>query len=155
MTKLLASALALVAASLSVAACSTSPQFDIASTPLSGTVGGTPWTFQVGATDAFLSEGSDDFFATFYASSYTPCVDSEPSGPHLIVAVPKAPGDYDMSLARNMTFIGSDDRNLIAIDGRIVIDSVTATTVVGGLHGTYDGSNEVNGRFQLAICPGR
>lgn len=152
MTKLLACAAILTG--LSAAACSSSSSdIDIAATPLAGSVGGTPWTFRVGATDAFLSRDSTEFFATFYAASYTPCVDSEPSGPHLIVAVPKAPGDYDMNLSRNMTFIGSDDRNLIAIDGRIVIDSVTATTVTGGLHGTYDGSNEVNGQFQIAICP--
>jgi hypothetical protein len=30
---------------------------------------------------------------------------------------------------------------------------VTATTVTGGLHGIYDGGNEVNGRFQISICP--
>ena len=39
--------------------------------PLTGMVYGQPWTFQAGGTDAFLSEGDDNFFATFYASAFT------------------------------------------------------------------------------------
>ena len=149
MTKLI-----LLVVAVSAAACSaSSSSVDIASSPLAGSVGGKAWSFQVGATDAFLSEGDPNFFATFYASSYTPCVDIEPSGPHLIVAVPKKVGDYDLDFALNMTFVDANSNNLIATDGRIVIDSVSSTTVTGGLHGIYDGNNEVNGRFQISICP--
>jgi hypothetical protein len=151
MTKLLAS---VVLSIVPIAACSTSSsKVDIASSPLSGTVDGMPWTFQVGATNAFLSDGDPNFFATFHAASYMPCVDIEPAGPHLIVSVPKQPGDYDFDLSLNMTFVGNNDENRIATDGRIVVDSVTATTVTGGLHGTFDAGNEVNGRFQISICP--
>lgn len=58
-----------------------------------------------------------------------------------------------MSLSRNMTFVVGDSDNLIATNGRIVVDEVTATTVKGGLVASYDGSNEVNGRFEVTICP--
>ncbi len=143
MTKLL------VASTLLFAACGGE---DIVSTPLAGQVDGQPWTFVAGHTSAFLSEGEDDFFATLYASSFTPCGFSEPGGNHLIVSIPKTPGDYDMGFGRNMTFVVGDSDNLVTLDGRIVVDSVTDTKVTGGLYGSYSGDNEVNGRFEITIC---
>ncbi len=125
---------------------------DIEPTPLAGMIGGQTWTFQAGHTSAFLSEGEDEFFATLYPTTFTPCGFSEPSGPHLIVSIPKSPGDYDMDLGRNMTFVAGD-RNLVSFDGRIVVDQVTPTRVIGGLAATYDGSNEVSGTFDITICP--
>lgn len=124
---------------------------DLSDTPLAGTVGGQTWTFAAGHTDAFLSKDDPDFFATLYPTTFTACGFSEPGGNHLIVAIPKTPGEYPMSLARNMTFVVGND-NKIAIDGRIVVDEVTATSVKGGLVGSFDSSNEVNGRFEITIC---
>jgi hypothetical protein len=126
---------------------------DIDETMLAGKVGGQSWTFVAGHTSAFLSEGEPDFFASLYPATFTTCGFSEPGGDHLIVAIPKTPGDYEMSLSRNMTFVVGGNSNLIATKGRIVVDEVTATTVKGGLVATYDGSNEVNGRFEVTICP--
>jgi len=129
--------------------CGTSQ--DIVATPLAGTVFGQDWTFMTGNTDMFLSEGEDDFFATFYAESFTPC-GSEPFGvPSLIVSIPKTPGDYEMGLQLNMTYTFMSD-NKIATDGRIVVDTVTATKVTGGLVSEYDGDNSVNGQFEATIC---
>ena len=124
MTKLLA-----LACFLSLAACGTS---DTGSTTiddgtLTGMVYGQPWTFQAGGTDAFLSEGDDNFFATFYAGAFT-CGGSEPSGPSLIVAVPKVPGDYPMSLMRNMTFVmGSDNKGYFLHVGDEIYDGSVLT----------------------------
>jgi hypothetical protein len=125
---------------------------DISSSTLTGTVSGQPWSFKAGETSAFLSEGKDDFFATLYQTAYTPCGISEPTGPHIIVAIPKNAGDYDMDFDHNMTFVGSDNSNKVAFDGRIVVDYATSTHVVGGLHGFYDGQNEVNGQFDVTVC---
>jgi hypothetical protein len=152
MTKRLLVSLASSACLVAAGACADSP-IEIATTPLAGTVGGMPWTFQTGETSAFLSEGEPDFFASLYASSFTACAAFPPSGPHLLVSVPKQVGDYEMGLGRNMTFVDRDSNNLITFDGRIVVDEVTATTVTGGLHATYDGGNSVDGRFQITICP--
>jgi hypothetical protein len=136
---------------LALGACG-GDDFDIPTTPLAGTVGGQPWTFVAGETDAFLSDGEDDFFASFYAETFTACGFGGPSGNHLIVAVPKEVGDYDFSLSQNMTFVVGDSQNLVTTEGRIVVDEVTATVVRGGLHGTLDDDNEVSGRFELTIC---
>jgi len=139
---------------LALGGCSitTSTSTDIDPTPLSGTISGQPWSFSTGNTDGFLSEGQDDFFATFYESSFTPCSGIEPSGPHVIISIPKAPGDYTMDLSRNMTFVDGDN-NLVAIDGRIIVDTVSTTSVTGGVHGTYDDENDVNGQFAITVCP--
>lgn len=125
---------------------------DISSSTLTGTVAGQPWSFKAGETSAFLSEGKGDYFATLYQTAYTPCGISKPTGPHIIVAIPKTAGDYDMGFDRNMTFVGSDNSNKVAFDGRIVVDLATSSHVVGGLHGFYDGANEVNGQFDVTIC---
>jgi hypothetical protein len=133
-------------------ACTVTTNSSIDSTPLAGTVSGQSWSFVAGNTDSFLSSGQDNYYATLYATAFTPCSGVEPSGPHLIVAIPKTAGDYQMSLSRNMTFTDGSD-NKIATDGRIVVSTVSATTVSGGLHGTYDASNEVSGQFTVTICP--
>jgi hypothetical protein len=147
MTKLLScSLLSLLAA----AGCS-SESTAIADTMLAGTVFGQPWTFQAGHTSAFLSEGEDEFFASLYPTAFTPCELAGPTGPHLIVSIPKTPGDYELSFALNMTFADGNS-NLIATEGRIVVDEVTATTVTGGLVAIYDDANQVNGRFDVTIC---
>jgi hypothetical protein len=141
---------------LALAGCSgTSAGDAIVDSPLSGQVGAQHWTFQVGATDPFLSEGDGDFVAALYATSYTPCSDPEPSGSHLFVSVPKQPGTYNLSLMRNITFVVGDGDNLISLDGEIVVDEVTTTTVTGGLRTRRDGGNDVNGQFQLSVCPSR
>lgn len=124
---------------------------EISTGTLAGTVGGQPWTFQAGHTSAFLSDGEPDFFASLYPAAFTACGLSEPGGPHILVAIPKEVGDYDLSLSLNMTFV-HDDQNLISTDGRIVVDSVTETRVTGGLHAIYDGDNEVDGQFDVTVC---
>lgn len=126
--------------------------FEIAETPLAGSLGGQTWTFAAGHTSFFLSDGEPDFFASLYAQTFTACGFSEPAGSHLLVAIPKEVGDYDLDLSLNMTFV-VDDQNLITTSGRIVVDSVTATRVTGGLSASYDGGNEVSGRFDVTICP--
>ena len=68
----------------------------------------------------------------------------------------EAVGDYDFGLGLNMTFVaevGGQPKNFISLDGRIVVDEVTVTTVRGGLHGRYDGDNEIDGKFSITICP--
>lgn len=142
-----------VAIAVALAGCAGSDDGggDPADTPLAGKIGGQSWAFQVGATDAFLSEDGD-FFAALYATPYTPCTRPEPTGPHLLMAVPKQPGEYDLGLMRNVTFAVDDD-NLFSFSGRIVVDTVTATTVTGALKTRRDDANSVDGRFTLTVCP--
>ena len=151
--KTLSTLASLVALSLALVGCTDDGgSQDIQTTGLAGKVNGQTWTFAAGHTSAFLSEGEDDFFATLYPTAFTTCGFSEPGGDHLIVAIPKTPGDYEMSLSRHMTYVVGESNNLIATEGRIVVDEVTATTIKGGMVAEYDGQNAVNGRFELTIC---
>lgn len=150
MTKL--ALLTTVLLSAGATACTvTTGNEEIVDSNLSGVVAGQSWNFVAGNTDAFLSEGEDDFFATLYPSSFTPCGFSEPTGPHLIVSIPKNTGDFDMGFGRNMTFVDGSD-NLVTFDGHIRVDSITATNITGGMVASYDFDNEVNGMFNVTIC---
>jgi hypothetical protein len=137
--------------SLASACAADSGSAALEDTPLAGTVGGKTWTFVAGDTDAFLSKDEPDFFATLYPATFTACGFSQPAGDHLILSIPKTPGEYPMSLSRNMTFVVGND-NKIAVDGTIVVDEVTATSIKGGIVASFDSANEVNGRFEIPIC---
>lgn len=126
---------------------------EISEESLAGLVAGEPWSFVEGHTSAFLSEGEDDFFAILVSEAFETCGFGEPSGDKLIVSIPKEPGAYNFSLSLNMTFVQGSS-NLVATDGQIVVDEVTATRVRGGLTGYFDGDNEVSGQFDIAICAG-
>lgn len=144
----------LTTALLGFGACTieTGSDATIVDSNLSGVVAGQDWNFAAGHTSAFLSEGEDDFFATLYQTPFTPCGFSEPTGPHIIVAIPKTTGDFDMNFSRNMTFVNGSN-NLVSLDGHVRVDSITATNVKGGLVASYDFDNEVNGMFDVTICP--
>ena len=125
--------------------------------PLAGRVGGQDWAFVRGQTDAFLSD-EQSYFAVLHAEDFETCGFSEPAGNHLILSIPTSPGDYDLSLSLNMTFVVYEDgdggapNNKVATRGRIIVDEITADTISGGIHGILDGDNDVDGRFAVSIC---
>lgn len=125
---------------------------DIASSPLSGKVGGAAWTLAGARTNAFLSEG-DNFGVDVYGQGTVTC-DSTGQGNSLILNVPKKVGTYRLSLSLNSTFVveGTETDNLVATQGAIRVDEVTATSLRGGVNMTYDASNSVNGVFEATIC---
>lgn len=126
----------------------------ISSQVLAGKIGGHAWTFVQGETDAFLSDDSS-YFVTLYASSFAACAtfSSPTDESHMLVSLPRTPGSYDLSLARNATFYVPPYDNLVATRGHIRIDESTGTTITGGANITYDSDNTVDGQFQVDICP--
>jgi hypothetical protein len=132
----------------------------IATTPLSGKVAGMAWTMMSGETDAFLSMGSDKFFATLYDKPIdTPCSGSAPTGSRLqmILNVPMTMGTYTLGLAQDLTatFVDtgvSPPQNNIALQGKLQVTSITATTITGGANITADANDTANGQFQINIC---
>jgi hypothetical protein len=127
----------------------------ISSQQLTGRIGGQAWSLGTAQSDSFLST-SDQFWVDMYAETIAACDSSaRPSGSNSLIAnLPKTAGSYDMSLALNATFfISSSNDNLVATTGRIQIDSVTATTITGGMNVTYNADNSLDGQFQATICP--
>jgi hypothetical protein len=127
----------------------------ISSQPLSGKIGGQAWMFTTGETSDALST-SEQLWVDLYADSFDACVafGAPPNADLVTMMMPRAPGSYDVNLTLNATiYSASTATNYVATSGRLVIDSVTATTIAGGLNITYNGDNAVNGQFQATICP--
>jgi hypothetical protein len=131
--------------------------FEISGAPLAGVIAGQAWTLGTAETNAFLSADSGEFWVDLYAQSFAACTGAAPfDGNHLIASIPKAAGDYSLSLSLNATFVvegAAQTENLVAIRGRIIVDEVTDALVRGGVHIEYDASHRVNGRFEASICP--
>jgi hypothetical protein len=77
----------------------------------------------------------------------------------LVALIPQQRGDYELDESHGVGFYrsggGNADAKLapIATVGRLVVDVVTETTVTGSLYAVIDDANEVNGRFELTVCP--
>ncbi|HYP90585.1 MAG TPA: hypothetical protein VEQ59_20585 [Polyangiaceae bacterium] len=150
---------------LGVLGCSSSGSDDdgapleIASGTLSGKIGGSAWIFAAGESDPFFSEAGEPFWADIYADSREPACSSARSTDknHLILNVPRTPGDYRLSLTLNATFViesaAATTDNLVATSGRMVVDEVSNDTVRGKAHIRYDADNEVDGAFHFTVCP--
>jgi hypothetical protein len=127
----------------------------ISTQTLAGKIGGQVWTFATGETNADLST-ADEFWVDLYGTTFDTCVAfGAPSNvDEVIMMMPKTPGSYPVSLSRIATlYVASSSDNLGATRGLLVVDSVTATTISGGIHITYNADNTVDGQFQASICP--
>jgi hypothetical protein len=126
----------------------------ISSQPLSGKLGGQPWTLMTGVTNSFLSTSST-YWVDAYAESFTPCTGSASSNAdEIIMNLPMAVGNYTLSRSLNQTFyVATTGDNLIATSGEVDITDVSATTITGGAKFAYDGNNSVDGQFEMTICP--
>ena len=126
----------------------------IASGKLTGKVGGASWTFAGAKTDGFLSD-DQTFWVDVYAQGVSGCDRAGiGSGSKLILNVPKRVGTQQLSLQLNATFVveGAETQNLIATEGAIRVDEITATTLRGGVTMTFDAGNSVSGEFDAEIC---
>lgn len=143
-----------VMAALLVAACGGDDPLEVGTQPLAGRIGGQPWTFGSGGTDAFLSQ-DDELFTKLYGEAHDPVCSAFSTSNRIVLGIPKQPGDYAFSLQRNGTFVVGGTDNLIATEGRLIVESVDldAGTVTARVHMTFDADNEVDGRFTAAICP--
>jgi hypothetical protein len=130
------------------------PSGTISSGPLSGTIGGQPWTFATGQTDFFLSTDSQ-YFVDTYAATFTACTDVPPADAYdLIMIIPKTVGSYALGQNLSATFsMASTNTNVFATSGQLVIDSITATTISGGAKFAAGADNTVDGQFEATLCP--
>ena len=122
---------------------------------LSGKIGGQAWSLGTAQSNPYLSSASQ-YFVDMYPSTFTPCGSfAAPTDVNeLIVEIPNTVGSYNLSLSMNATFyVASSSDNWVATQGRIVIESISATTITGGANITYNADNAVDGKFQVAVCP--
>jgi hypothetical protein len=148
--------LVIVGLSTLVLGCQTGP-VEISTGILAGQIGGVDWTIGTAETTPSLSDGPDSFFAVAYAETFTPCSgeSSAAVGDRLILTIPRTPGDYTLSGSLKQTLVvQSTQVNYLAKQGRMVIDEITAITIRGGTHFQSDGANQVDGQFEITVCPG-
>jgi hypothetical protein len=148
-----AGALKAVALLLSLVGTSCGLSLEIPMGPLSGRIGGLPWTVATAQTNPSLSD-AEELFAGFYAVGFAACSGTLPRGNSLLVGVPIEPGDYTIDSSEPATFfVVQGNRNLVAMHGRLKVDTVTPTAVTGGANIQFDGDDAVAGQFQLTRCP--
>lgn len=137
---------------LMIGGCSET-SYTITPQPLQGKINGEAFTFGFGATNSFLDD-PDSFFATMFqgAAPTNPCGFSSGGAGHVIAGVPRTPGEYTMSLQRNITLAYGGGNNQIITDGLIRVDTVTATEVKGGIFADGGDKFTVDGEFTLKIC---
>ncbi len=126
----------------------------MSSQTLAGKIGGQTWTFETGETMAALST-SEQLWVDLYADRFEDCVPlGAPANADMVtMMMPRVPGSYDLGINLNTLYTSRTGANYVATSGRLVIDSVTATTITGAMNITYNGDNTVNGQFQATICP--
>ena len=77
---------------------------------------GQAWTFATGETNAALST-PDEFWVDLYAATFDTCVafGAPSNADEVIMMMPKTPGSYPLSLARNATlYVASSSDNWVA-----------------------------------------
>ncbi len=127
----------------------------ISSRRLSGTISGQPWSFRTG--DAALARGTGalQYVANLYGDTREACTAFGVQVDTTVITfvVPTAPGDYALSPDLPVE-IKTTDFDVALIEGDLAIDSITATTISGGLKiRTGAAGQGVDGRFDAVICP--
>ena len=106
----------------------------IASTPMAGKIGGRPWSLGTGETDSVLSTSSSFYVETF-SDSFSACSGSSVQRDYFFATFSLTAGDYSLDV-ENFTanFSLEGTQTPAATIGHLVIASVTASTVTGGLN---------------------
>jgi hypothetical protein len=130
------------------------PAYEIAETPLAGTVGGKPWTFVKGDATPMMFGDERELQIDLFPVDFETCGWDTPIASEILGTFPAEVGEYELSTGLNVTFV-VDHENYWAIDGALVIDEVTDTKIRGGLHAIakHDPGNEIDGQFEIDICP--
>lgn len=124
---------------------------------LDGVFKGNTWTFMSGRVkkDQFRP---GRFVLNFWESTEAdPCKVFFPeSKRNLITSIPNTTGSFPLGNETNVTFSSytpeTGSENLVATEGMIVIEEVTADVVKGKLLARFDESNLVSGNFSLTMC---
>jgi hypothetical protein len=124
---------------------------EIADQPLSGTLAGAGWNYTNGTTDPWLSD-DETLFGLLVRDNFG-CDFGTVSFPLVSFAMPTEPGEYEMGPGHGVTFTVGDNENLNVMEGVLVVDEVTETTASGRMRAVYDADNEVEGTFEVDICP--
>lgn len=119
--------------------------------PLAGEINGKAWTFQGGSAEDIFGDG--ELWISLHSSTAAdPCGFNPFDGDHVLIVRPPEPTDKGLSLSNNITIVYDGSNNDIMTSGRLVIDTITTTTIGGGLVTSRD-NHDLSGRWEVPICP--
>ncbi len=121
------------------------PARPIADGVLSGTFGGAAWTAASCIRSQFQMH--DDVIACTIAAAAQDPKDFASRLPDIMVDLPKKAGAYPFSGQRNATFYTPPGKNFTAMNGQLVIYSVTDKAITFGLSARADKDHDVTGKF--------
>ena len=119
-----------------------------------GLMEGEDWTM----VSAVVTDDGDSLSVDLYPIEVEPCDGFASSDSSIIFSVPKEEGEhplnfsFDLANNQTVTFVPAPGSNVIASQGLIVIEALSAEEVTIGLVADADDSS-INGRFTTAVCP--
>ena len=128
----------------------------ISSQPLSGQIDGQPWRLGTGEAAFVRGVSAVQYLLELYPVTFEPCVVfGAPSDAKIVTMVaPTKVGTYHLGFEMTATLhTPGADFECISTEGKLVLDSITATTITGGLRAACGSDNTVDGQFQATICP--
>lgn len=120
-----------------------------------GLMEGMDWTM----VSAVVTDDGDSLDVDLYPIEVEPCDGFASSDSSIIFSVPKEQGEHPLNLsfsdlanAQTITFVPAPSSNVVASQGLIVIEALSAEEVTIGLVADA-GDSSINGRFTTAVCP--
>ncbi len=119
-----------------------------------GLVDGESWTMQT----AIVVDDGTDLSVSLYPIAVEACDRSASSDTEIIFSAPRTVGEYPLNFSlggsdnRTITFVTGPGENVIATQGLLVVEAISATEVTMALVADA-GNNSINGRFTVPVCP--
>jgi len=130
---------------------------DIADQAPQGKVAGASWTMK----SAVVTDDGERFSVSLYPIEVMACDSFAQADTHILFSSPKTAGEYPLKLeltdlngSQTITFVTGPGENVIASEGVLNVESVSADKVTIGLLAEADDANTINGKFTTSICKG-
>ena len=126
----------------------------VAEQSVEGRINGQPWQFGSGLIDIEVIE-DDIHYVYLFPSENARCDEPPFDQPHLILHVPKMPGEYALGPVLNVTFAFQRDdepRYEMTFDGALVVAEYTPERLVGAVYARRGQTHEVSGVFSARDC---
>lgn len=139
-----------------LAACGGFSVDDIEDHAPQGTVAGANWAMK----SAVVTDGGDRLSVSLFPVEVTACDSFASSDTQILFSAPKTAGEYPLKLeltdlngSQTITFVTGPGQNVIASEGILNVESISAEKVTIGLLAEAE-ENTINGRFTASICQG-
>lgn len=124
--------------------------------PAAGKIDGFAWEFSSGRAepDPYYPGNLRIELWNEYVSN--PCTAVLTSDRKILFSIPDQTADYSLGNTVNFTlyaFALGQNKNVVVTQGVIRISEITDTYVAGALNGSSSDANQINGSFNVELCP--